>query len=135
MPSIQWGRDHEKDAFREYKSQVLQCHPNLKLRKAGIYIGNPPYLGASPDGILEDCLGNASGVIEIKCPYSAANLSVREAFAVLQDFYYFQIQGIMGITLSFVILLSGLPNQWNVFQSVLICSCGKHFFVNFKVFI
>ena len=54
----------------EYEKQVKQCHPNLKLRKAGIYIGNPPYLGASPDGMLEDHWGNPSGVIEIKCPYS-----------------------------------------------------------------
>ena len=56
-------------------------------------------------------------MIEIKCPYSAANLSVREACAVLQDFYcyidddscirlneyenhtyYFQIQGTMRVT-------------------------------------
>ena len=85
VPSIQWGWEHKKDAFREYESQVLQHH-HLKLRKAKIYIGNPPYLGASPDGILEDCLGNPAGVIEIKCPYSAANLSVREACAALQDF-------------------------------------------------
>lgn len=72
-------------------------------------------MGASPDGILEDHLGNLSAVLEIKCPYSAANMSVREACEVLHDFYcfidddgcirlnvehiyYFQIQGTMGIT-------------------------------------
>ena len=115
VPSIKWGRDHEAIAFMEYEKQVKQCHPNLKLRKAGIYIGNPPYLGASPDGMLEDHWGNPSGVIEIKCPYSAASLSVREACKVLDDFYcfiddngyinldvnhiyYYQIQGTMGIT-------------------------------------
>ena len=54
VPSIKWGRDHEAEAFKEYENQVKQRHPNLKLRKAGIYIGNPPYLGASPDGILEE---------------------------------------------------------------------------------
>ena len=115
VPSIKWGQDHEAKAFKEYKNQVNQRHPNLKLRKAGIYIGNPPYLGASPDGILEDHLGNPSGVIEIKCPYSAVSLTVREACKGLDDFYcfidddgciklninhiyYFQIQGTMGIT-------------------------------------
>ena len=115
VPSIKWGRDHEAEAFREYENQVQHRHPNLKLRKAGIYISNPAYLGASPDGMLEDHLGNPSGVIEIKCPYSAASLSVREACEVLDDFYcfiddngninpnvnhvyYYQIQGTMGIT-------------------------------------
>jgi len=51
VPSIKWGRDHEAEAFREYENQLKEHHPNLKLRKSGIYIGNPAYLGASPDGI------------------------------------------------------------------------------------
>lgn len=54
-------------------------HSDLKLRKSGIHIGEPLYLGASPDGILKDVEGNLSGIIEIKCPYSAVNLSVRKA--------------------------------------------------------
>ena len=87
VPAIKWGRDHESTAFKAYSQVVAQRHPNLKLRKAGFYIGDPAYLGASPDGILEDSSSNLCGIIEIKCPYSAANFSVREACTTLEDFY------------------------------------------------
>ena len=86
VPSIKWGHDHEPVAFQEYEKWLLD-HSNLKLKKSGIRIGEPPYLGASPDGILEDTEGNLSGIIEIKCPYSAANLTVREACEKLDNFY------------------------------------------------
>ena len=42
-------------------------------------MGDPAYLGASPDGVLVDKTGKMVGIVEIKCPYSAAKLSVQEA--------------------------------------------------------
>ena len=78
VPSIKWGHDHEPIAFQKYE-KLLSDHSNLKLKKSGILIGEQPYLGASPDGVLEDAEGNLSGIVEIKCPYSAANLTVKEA--------------------------------------------------------
>lgn len=115
VTSIKWGRDNENTAFKEYEKLITQRYPNLQLRKSGFYIGDPAYLGASPDGVLEDTEGNLYGIIEIKCPFSAANLSVREACTMLDDFYcytdenndiklnvkhkyYFQVQGTMAIT-------------------------------------
>ena len=41
VPSIKWGRDYKAEGFGEYENQVKHHHPNLKLRKARIYIGNP----------------------------------------------------------------------------------------------
>ena len=87
----------------------------FEVEKSRNLYWKPSFLGASPDGLLEDHLENPSGVIEIKCPYSPANLSVREPCAVIQAYYcyiddddciklnekhahYFQIQGTMGIT-------------------------------------
>ena len=35
-------------------------------------VGDPAYLGASPDGVLLNDTGSLKGIIEIKCPYSAA---------------------------------------------------------------
>ena len=64
VPSIKWGIDHEPVAFQKYE-KWLSDHSNLK--KSGIRIGEPPYLGASPDGILEGVEGKLSGIIEIKC--------------------------------------------------------------------
>ena len=78
VPSIKWGHDHEPIAFQKYE-KWLSDHSNLKLKKSSILIGEQPYLGASPDGVLEDAEGNLSGIVEIKCPYSAANLTVKEA--------------------------------------------------------
>ena len=49
IPSIRWGRMHENDAFAQY----LENHTSNNLRKAGFYIGEQSYLGASPDGVLE----------------------------------------------------------------------------------
>ena len=65
-----WDHDHELIA--------LSDHSSLKLNKSDILIGDPPYLGASPDGVLEDIEGNLSDIVEIKCPYLAANLTVKE---------------------------------------------------------
>lgn len=113
--AIKWGSDHENTAFNEYERQMTQYHHSMKLRKSGFYIGNPAYLGDSPDGILEDTSGDLCGILEIKCPYFAANISVREACSTLDDFYcnindddkikldvshvyYFPVQGSMAMT-------------------------------------
>ena len=79
IQAVKWGRDHEEIAYVQYSSKISECHPNLTLQKAGYHVGQPGYLGASPDGILIDDTGCVQGIIEIKCPYSAAKLTVREA--------------------------------------------------------
>lgn len=51
IPSLKWGRTHENDAFTEYlESYLTDQHELETIRKAGFYIGNPGFLGASPDG-------------------------------------------------------------------------------------
>ena len=76
------------------------------VRNAGFYIGNPSFLGASPDGVIETT--TSFKIIEIKCPYSYRDLTVKEACAKkgfyctldddkvhfkLDHLYYYQIQG------------------------------------------
>lgn len=113
VPAIKWGKDHELEAFHKYKEGLDIRYPNMLLRKSGIVIGDIPYLAASPDGILTDELGEVRGIIEIKCPYSAAKLTINEACKQLDNFYlskveetfilranhlyYFQIQGTMAL--------------------------------------
>ena len=89
VPAIQWGRDHESTAFREYQKLLPDFYPDLKPQKAGFMVGDLAYLGASPDGIFIDDTGALKGIIEIKCPYSAANITVCEACMMLDDFYCF----------------------------------------------
>jgi len=89
VPAIQWGRDHESTVFKEYQKLLPDFYPDLKLQKAGFMVGDPAYLGASPDGIFLDDTSILKGIIEIKCPYSAANITVCEACIMLDDFYCF----------------------------------------------
>ena len=67
LPSLKWGRIHENDAFTEYLEQFVG--EKNTMRKSGLYIGEPSFLGASPDGIIE-MDGKCHKIIEIKCPYS-----------------------------------------------------------------
>ena len=83
------------------------------LRKSGIVIGDIPYLPTSPDEILIDESGEVTEIIEIKCLFSAAKLTVSEACEELGNFYlskveeqfillsnhsyFYQIQGMMAL--------------------------------------
>ena len=115
--AIKWGRDHEQIALGQYSSEISKLHPNLALQTAGFCIGQPGYLVASPDGVLIDVkTGVVHGIIEIKCPYSATKLAVREACGQCTEFYcnlddtgqisldssnhvyYYQVLGTMAIT-------------------------------------
>ena len=113
--AIRWGREHEDVVFDIYSSEMNKHHPHLTLHKSGMYIGEPGYLGASPDGVLVNDTNTICGIIEIKCPYSAAKLTVKEACSLCNDFYcylddnselnlkenhayYYQVQGTMAIT-------------------------------------
>ena len=99
---------HEDKAFTQY---LEVSSKQEAVRKAGFYIGNPSFLGASPDGVVETM--SSFKIIEIKCPYSYKDLTVKEActkkgfYCTLDDdnmhlkldhLYYYQIQGTMGIT-------------------------------------
>ena len=65
--SLKWGRIHKNDAFTEYFEQFVG--ESNTMRKSGFYIGEPSFLGASPDGIIE-MDGKCHKIIEIKCSYS-----------------------------------------------------------------
>lgn len=78
------------------------------LHDVGLIV-NPqfPFLGASPDAII--CHDGKSVIMEVKCPYSARDLTIPEAVNQLKDFFltrsgdqltlkrnhkhYFQVQG------------------------------------------
>lgn len=114
VPALKWGREHESDAYECYNKKLSHRHPELTLKKSGLIIGETPYLGASPDGILTNESGNIVGLLEIKCPFSAAKLTVSEACEQLDKFYihknddgcsldsshtyYYQVQGSMAIS-------------------------------------
>lgn len=109
IPSLKWGREHESDAFTEYVESCSSAEQET-VKKAGFYIGEPSFLGASPDGIVE--LVEGLKIIEIKCPYSVRDMTIEEAclengfyctlqndsLRLNQEHMYYQIQGTMAIT-------------------------------------
>lgn len=102
-PAIEYGKKYEKNALKELENEL-----KTTIKECGLFIDKDlQYLGATPDGILED----NSAIIEIKCPYSARILTPEEGIEKrkitfwkkngtvnTRHKWYFQIQGQMHIT-------------------------------------
>ena len=79
--ATQWGCSHEEIARKTYMDKMMDIHMNFQVSSSGFVI-NPlyPFIGASPDGKVScDCCGD--GLIEIKCPYCARDLTISELSA------------------------------------------------------
>lgn len=94
-PSIQWGLTHEKVAIDSYckLSEVSVLQTGIWLHESGV-------LGASPDGFvqgdpktcnmnvhLQSKLTASPAILEVKCPFSARAMSIKDACANLKDFF------------------------------------------------
>ena len=111
--ATKWGLENEHKAIQKYEQLY-----NVKILQSGLIV-NPkwPWLGCSPDGIVDGCKG-----IEVKCPYSFRDFTITECckdkkfFMTLKNNepvlkeshqYYIQCQGVMAIaeldTLDFVV--------------------------------
>ena len=70
MRSVVWGIEHENAAKECYFSIFSSSHENLTIRDSGLIINpNYPYIGASPDAIVE-CKCCGVRCLEIKYLYS-----------------------------------------------------------------
>jgi putative phage-type endonuclease len=103
-PHLEYGRVNEERARME-----LEAVENISIQPCGLFIDEEyPFLGATPDGIVGD-----HGIVEIKCPSSAAEMSVEEAIEKgkvsfwmknnemkinRKHNYFFQIQGQLHIS-------------------------------------
>lgn len=60
-PAITHGKLYESTAIKKFETIT-----NLKVQPAGLFVlPELPYLGASPDGLIDDNV-----IVEVKCPYS-----------------------------------------------------------------
>ena len=110
MPAaLRWGIDCENIAIERYE-EMTYCHP---IKKCGFFI-NPkwPWLGCSPDGIVFESKIPV-GCLEVKCPYSKRDMTMREACMSDRNFflrlvddcvqlkrkhsYYYQCQGVLNL--------------------------------------
>lgn len=104
--SLDYGREDELVAKKE-----LENISNKPIRDCGIFIDAEHFfLGATPDGLLDN-----DGLVEIKCPYSASNMTPNEGILnkkidfwsinkdgsigsfKLKHKYHYQVQGQMKI--------------------------------------
>ena len=107
VSALVWG---EVDAISAYSTSP---GPNFKVRDAGVYIDACGFLGASPDGIVEDDSGLTLQLVEVKCPYKGRSKVMQEMYSdssfccslvdghptlTQEHDYYFQVQGQMAIT-------------------------------------
>lgn len=104
-PATMWGREHERVAIEEFSEKQ-----KMEIKECGLFVHKKyPFLAATPDGLIGD-----RGVVEVKCPFSAAKYTPLEAinnkkikFAFAEDSqlrlkrthnYYYQVQGQLQIT-------------------------------------
>ncbi|XP_052216974.1 uncharacterized protein LOC127881783 isoform X3 [Dreissena polymorpha] len=90
---VQWGVTHEQVCIAEY------CKVGgVAVRPTGIWLHESGVLGASPDGFVEGVFrglvhqqhGQATcsaDIIEVKCPYTARDMTIQEACSSIKDFY------------------------------------------------
>ncbi|XP_054005272.1 uncharacterized protein LOC128890641 [Hylaeus anthracinus] len=106
VPAVEYGRENEEIAREE-----LSKKENIEIKKCGLFIdASIPYLGASPDSVIGE-----DGIVEIKCPKSAEDVTPEEAIttkksvkAIFTDStgsalrkthpYFYQVQGQLDIT-------------------------------------
>jgi hypothetical protein len=100
-----YGKANENNAKQKYLEKFQERH----IHDCGLVI-NPrfPFLAASPDGKV--CLEGETGVLEVKCPFSARDLTILEAVQKIPNFclqlgddgkmslkrsheYFYQVQG------------------------------------------
>ena len=56
----------------------------MKVALRGLVMDGCGFIGCSPDGIVYD--GNEQGLLEIKCPFSARQMSIENACLGLDNF-------------------------------------------------
>ncbi|VDI46128.1 Hypothetical predicted protein [Mytilus galloprovincialis] len=83
LPALRHGKKFEHVARESYLHDKKNLHDNLECKLSGFVIdNNSPYLGCSPDGLLE-CKCCGQGCLEIKCPYKFSEETPINAAACL----------------------------------------------------
>lgn len=87
---LRWGSENEHVAIQVYKGLPKRRH--VLIYECGIFISpEDPHLAATPDRVCYDPKEeNPWGIIEVKCPYNARDMSPIEASKKL---FYEQYQG------------------------------------------
>ena len=113
LPALAHGSRHEEDARQAYIIKWSEGK-TVKVKSAGLHVVENGFLGCSADGLVYEVNSEEHGVLEINCPFSAAEAPLLEVSAKSSHFfakptpsgelelkkshaYYCQIQGSMAI--------------------------------------
>lgn len=113
--SLRWDRENKDNARKAYAEEMTKRGTSVVITKTDLVISDKHYLACSPDDFVKDeSVNDTIGVAEYKCPYSARETTPTEACTTIKNFsstlkdgkvelkrnhnYYYQIQGVMGIT-------------------------------------
>lgn len=121
VKAIQWGIENEKEGVRAFESQT-----GKKVLPSGLWLDECGFLGASPDGIIE----NEDAILEVKCPFKFRDekmifndpkylIYTNEDGLVVNknNDYYHQIQGQLYITKkSLCYLVIWTPKSTDMFE-------------------
>lgn len=80
---FRWGVDHEDIAVELFVNRILseETHSSFQAKEVGLVVSTShPYLAASPDRLC-NCLCCGNLPLEVKCPYNAREMNVRQAAA------------------------------------------------------
>ena len=88
--SLAWGVENESFARKRYIRQNRRTHKHFQCKESGLMLHlKKPMFGASVDGYVS-CLCCGSGCLEIKCPFTHREKSIRE---YVEQPNYFIIKG------------------------------------------
>ena len=89
VPSLKWGVDHEGAAHQQYELQ----HKSHQVIHSGLWIDiERGWLASSPDGLIYN-QNELVGILEIKCPYSARDMTPVKAAEKLPSFFCEVVNG------------------------------------------
>ena len=116
VPAIKWGTKNESKAKEAFVKKVAKDHKDFHIEEHGLMVySDCKFIRGSPDGIIS-CACHGQVLLEIKCPFNARMMTVKEGVQQgkikyldivngqielkknTPDGYYSQIQGLMGIT-------------------------------------
>ena len=109
IPAIKWGIEKEDLARRHYIAEMASLHQGFQCTMSGLVVDPQyPFLGASPDALIECCCCDGKGIVEIKCPFSSKDHHPSELHKLKNSFlneiglcqnhkYFTQVQGQLAI--------------------------------------
>ena len=75
--ALVYGQQHEVDALGVYRKSIGSM---FMVEETGIYISDCGFLGASPNGIVQDHSGHIVRLVERLCPYKGQNKTLKQMY-------------------------------------------------------